>query len=94
MKEIEMVKKMWEIIEDPDRLSNEEDFKFVANNAQPMVDILKDSVISYLIKNGIAEDKAKACIVPLIQMATMAGGISFADFSITEKLAEANGEKE
>lgn len=89
-----MVKKMWEIIEDPDRLSNEEDFKFVANNAQPMVDILKDSVISYLIKNGIAEDKAKACIVPLIQMATMAGGISFADFSITEKLAEANGEKE
>jgi len=91
MKNVEIVKRMVEIMEDPERLNSPEDFKFVANNAQPMVEILKEAVLKYMISNGIEETKAKACILPLVQMATMAGGISFVDFSITEKLAEEMG---
>ena len=66
----------------------DDDMKFLVNNAQPMVDVLKKSIHHRLVTLGVDKIESEAIIEVLSQMNHIAGGISFADYSITEKIAE------
>lgn len=63
-----------------------EDMNYLINNATPMVEILKRSMTARLISLGVNDEEANAMLSVLAEMATIAGGINFADFSTTEKL--------
>lgn len=65
---------------------SQEDMNYLINNATPMVEILKRSMTERLISLGVNEEEARAMLSVLSEMATIAGGINFADFSTTEKL--------
>jgi hypothetical protein len=66
--------------------TDKESLNYLINNAQPMVDILKRSMINRLISFRVPEEEATAMLEVLIEMASIAGGINFADFSTTDKL--------
>jgi len=66
--------------------TDKESLNYLINNAQPMVDILKRSMINILISFRVPEEEATAMLEVLIEMASIAGGINFADFSTTDKL--------
>jgi hypothetical protein len=67
---------------------NEEDMRYLMNHASPMLEIMKTVFHKRLVDLGVDSDESMAMVTTLAQMGTVAGGISFYDFSVTEKLAE------
>lgn len=85
-KQREMLFNMFRIMTNP--TDNENDMRYVINNAQPMVDVLKQTVFNRMVQNGMDSEESEALLSVLIQMTTIAGGINFADFSVTEMISE------
>jgi len=65
-----------------------EDMQYLINNASPMVEIMKKAIHKRLVALGVDTEESLAMVTVLTQMGTIAGGISFADFAVTEKMAE------
>lgn len=86
-KEKEMAIRILSIMGKDSPPANEE-MMYLINNASPMVEILKKAISKRLVSLGIDSDEATAMVTVLTQMGTIAGGISFFDFSVTEKLFE------
>ena len=71
-----------------DKEPSHEDMRYLMNNASPMVEIMKKAIHNRLVSLGVDTDESLAMVTVLAQLGVIAGGINFADFSITEKMAE------
>jgi len=65
-----------------------DDMRYLINHASPMLEIMQKAIHKRLVDLGVDSDESMAMVTVLSQMGTIAGGISFYDFSVTEKLAE------
>jgi len=83
----DMTLRIFKIMAKPEELDSE-DMMYLVNNASPMVELLKNAMHHRLVTLGVDEDESMAILTTLSQMSVIAGGISFADFSITEKMAK------
>jgi hypothetical protein len=94
-KEKEMIKTLFNIIQakGADEITAD-DTMYVVNNALPVVELLKKSIYGRLVSLGIESDEATWIINTLTQMSIIAGGVSLADFSITEQMAKENASKD
>ena len=65
-----------------------EDLQYLINNASPMVEIGKKAIHKRLVSLGVDSDESMDMVNILTQLGVIAGGISFADFAVTEKMAD------
>lgn len=65
-----------------------EELRYLINNASPMVEIMKKAIHKRLVSLGVDSDESMAMVNILTQLGIIAGGISFADFAVTEKMAD------
>jgi hypothetical protein len=65
-----------------------EELQYLINNASPMVEIMKKAIHKRLVSLGVDSDESMAMVNILTQLGVLAGGISFADFAVTEKMAD------
>ena len=86
-KDKEIAQKIFKIM-GGDKNPSEDEMKYLINHASSMVSILQKSINHRLITLGVSAEESQAMIEVLSQMSHIAGGIAFADFSVTEKLAE------
>lgn len=65
-----------------------EEMQYLINNASPTVEIMKKAISKRLVSLGVDSDESMAMVSVLTQLGIIAGGISFADFAVTEKMAD------
>ena len=65
-----------------------EELQYLINNASPTVEIMKKAISKRLVSLGVDSDESMAMVSVLTQLGIIAGGISFADFAVTEKMAD------
>lgn len=65
-----------------------EELQYLINNASPMVEIMKKAIHKRLVSIGVDSDESMAIVNILTQLGVLAGGISFADFAVTEQMAD------
>jgi hypothetical protein len=65
-----------------------EELQYLINNASPMVEIMKKAIHKRLVSLGVDSDESMAMVSVLTQLGIIAGGISFADYAVTEKMAD------
>jgi hypothetical protein len=75
-------------------INNSEDFNYLVNNAEPMVRALKKAIASRLVSLGVDKVEADSMLSALAQIAQIAGGISFADYTITERMMSNLGDSD
>lgn len=68
------------------RTASPDDIAFISNNAQPMVDNLMKAIAKWASEYGMKEDEVGSMLVLLSKLSHLAGGINFADFTITESM--------
>ena len=86
-KAIEMTAKIFSIMTNPEEISHD-DMLYIVNNALPMVELLKNATHHRLVTLGVEETESMTMLTALSRMSMLAGGVSLADFSITEKMAK------
>jgi hypothetical protein len=82
----EVAKRMLKIM-GSDKNPNAEELQYLINHASPMVSIMQKAIHKRLVALGVDSDESLAMVTVLADMGNIAGGISFADFAITEKMA-------
>ena len=65
-----------------------EELKYLINNASPMVEIMKKAIHKRLVSLGVDSDESMAMVDVLTHLGVIAGGISFVDIAVTEKMAD------
>ena len=65
-----------------------EELQYLINNASPTVEIMKKAISKRLVSLGVDSDESMAMVNTLTQIGIIAGGISFADFTVTEQMAD------
>lgn len=64
-----------------------EDIMFIANHAQPIALSLQKGITNWLVDSGIDRDAIESMLSLLLKLTHIAGGVSFQDFTVTEKMS-------
>lgn len=68
---------------------SEDDLYFIMNNVSPAVDSLKKVMVARLVSLGVEKLEAEVMLDTISKLSHVAGGITFADFTVTESLSRA-----
>lgn len=63
------------------------DIMYIANHAQPIAESLQKGIVDWLVDSGIDRASIESVLTLLLKLTHISGGVSFQDFTLTEKMS-------